>query len=111
MEGQMPTKPSQMSWKKTFVQIRSTLRTLRGFMRVCEGLIIKWQKAHYEEGYRGKRKDTEADSDKSKRPRAGSSSVIVKAGEYCEGCGKPRHKRETCQLTGHPDYNEKGQRI
>ena len=36
----------------------SEQRTLRGFMRVCEGLIIKWQKAHYdevlrEEGYRG----------------------------------------------------------
>ena len=86
--------------------------TLRGFMRVCEGLIIKWQKAHYNEVVRGgKRKETEADSDKSKRQRAGSSSVIVKAGEYCEGCGKPRHKRETCQLTGHPDYNEKGQWI
>ena len=84
--------------------------TLRGFMRVCEGLIIKWQKAHYDEVVRGgKRKDTEADSDKFKRQRAGSSSVIVKAGEYCEGCGKPRHKRETCQLTGHPNYNEKGQ--
>ena len=83
--------------------------TLRGFMRVCEGLIIKWQKAHYDEVVRGgKRKDTEADSDKSTRQRAGSSSVIVKAGEYCEGCGKPRHKRETCQLTGHPNYNEKG---
>jgi hypothetical protein len=74
--------------------------TLRGFMRVCEGLIINWQKAHYE--------DTEADSDKFKRQRAGSSSVVVKAGEYCEGCGKPRHKRESCQLTGHPNYNEKG---
>ena len=74
--------------------------TLRGFMRVCEGLIIKSQKAHYDEVVRGgKRKDTEADSDKFKRQRAGSSSVIVKAGEYCEGCGKPRHKRETCQLT------------
>jgi hypothetical protein len=28
----------------------------------------------------------------------------VKAGEYCEGCRKPRHKREK----GHPNYNEKG---
>ena len=35
----------------------------------------------------------------------------MKAGEYFEGCGKPRHKRETCQLTGHPKYNEKGQWI
>ena len=90
----------------------SEQRTLRGFMRVCEGLIIKWQKAHYDEVVRGgKRKDTEADSDKSKRQRAGSSSVVVKAGEYCEGCGKPRHKRETCQLTGHPNYHEKGSTV
>ena len=60
-------------------------------------MIIKWQKAHYDEVVRnGKRKDTEVDSDKSKKQRAGSSSVVVKAGEYCEGCGKPRHKRESC---------------
>ena len=32
----------------------------------------------------------------------------MKAGEYCEGCGKQRHKRESCQLTSHPNYNEKG---
>jgi hypothetical protein len=29
-------------------------------------------------------------------------------GEYCEGCGKQRYKRESCQLTSHPNYNEKG---
>jgi hypothetical protein len=39
-------------------------------MRVCEGLIIKWQKAHYDEVVRGgKRKNAEADSDKAKRQR------------------------------------------
>ena len=65
-------------------------------MRVCEGLIIKWQKAHYDE---------EADSDKAKRQRAESASREVKAGEHCEGCGKPRHKRESCQLAGHPNFN------
>jgi hypothetical protein len=33
-------------------------------------LIIKWQKAHYDEIVcSGKRKDTEVDSDKSKRQR------------------------------------------
>ena len=78
-------------------------------MRVCEGLIFKWQKAHYDEVVRsGKRKDTDVDSDKSKKQRAGTSSLLVKAGEYCEGCGKQRHKRESCQLTSHPNYNEKG---
>ncbi len=83
--------------------------SLQGFMRVCEGLIFEWQKAHYDEVVRsGKRKDTEVDSDKSKKQRAGSSSLVVKAGEYCEGCGKQRHKRESCQLTSHPNYNEKG---
>jgi hypothetical protein len=52
--------------------------TLQGFMRVCEGLIIKWQKAYYDEMVRsGKRKDTEVDSDKSKRQCAGSASVVV----------------------------------
>ena len=59
-----------MSWKKTLRVDKeySEKWTLRGFMRVCEGLIIKWQKAHYDEVVRGgKRKDTEADSDKSKR--------------------------------------------
>lgn len=41
---------------------------LRGFMRVYAGLIIKLQKAHYDEVVRGeKRKDSEADADKSKR--------------------------------------------
>jgi hypothetical protein len=86
--------------------------TLLGFMRVCEGLIIKWQKAHYDEMVRSdKRKDTEVDSDKSKRQRAGSASIVVEAGQYCEGCGKPHHKRESCQLTAHPNYNEKGLRI
>ncbi len=78
-------------------------------MRVYEGLIFKWQKAHYDEVVRsGKRKDTDADSDKSKKQRAGTSSSVVKAGEYCEGCGKQRHKRESCQLTSHANYNEKG---
>jgi hypothetical protein len=72
-------------------------------------LIFKWQKAHYDEVVRnGKRKDTEVDSDKSKKQRAGSSSVVVKTGKYCEGCGKPRHKRESCQLAGHPNFNQKG---
>jgi hypothetical protein len=56
----------------------------------------------------GKRKDAEADSDKFKRQRAESASGGVRAGENCEGCGKPRHKRESCQLTQHPDYSEKG---
>jgi len=56
----------------------------------------------------GKRKDTDVDSDKSKKQRVGSSSFVVKAGEYCEGCGKQCHKRESCQLTSHPNYNEKG---
>jgi len=66
--------------------------SLQGFMRVCEGLIFKWQKAHYDEVVRsGKRKDTDMDSDKSKKQRAGTSSSVVKAGEYCEGCGKQRH--------------------
>jgi hypothetical protein len=53
----------------------------------------------------GKRKDTDVDSDKSKKQLAGSSSFVVKAGEYYEGCGKQRHKRKSCQLTTH---NEKG---
>jgi len=78
-------------------------------MRVCEGLIIKWQKAHYDEVVRGgKRKNAEADSDKAKRQRTESASREMKAGENCEGCGKPRHKRESCQLAGHPNFNQKG---
>jgi len=50
----------------------------------------------------------ERDSDKFKRQRAESASREVKAGEYCEGCGKPRHKRESCQLDGHLNFNQKG---
>ena len=77
-------------------------------MRVYEGLIFKWQKAHYDEVVRsGKRKDTDGDSDKTKKQRAGTSSLGVKAGEYCEGCGKQCHKRESCQLTSHRNYNER----
>ena len=56
----------------------------------------------------GRRKDAEADSDKSKRQRAELPLGGVKAGEYCEGCGKPRHKRESCQLSEHPNFNKKG---
>jgi hypothetical protein len=83
--------------------------SLKGFMQVCERLIFKWQKAHYDEVVRnGKRKDTDGDADKTKKQRAGPSSAVMKAGEYCEGCGKPRHKRESCQLTAHPNYNKKG---
>ncbi len=59
--------------------------SLQGFMQVCEGLIFKWQKALCDEVVRsGKRKDTDVDSDKSKKQRAGISSLVVKAGEYCE---------------------------
>ena len=51
---------------------------------MCESLIFKWQKAHYDEVVRsGKRKDTDVDSDKSEKPHAGISSSVVKAGEYC----------------------------
>ena len=83
--------------------------SLQGFIRVCSGLIFKWQKAHYDEVVRnGKRKEKEVDSDKSKKQRAGSSSYVVKAGECCEGCGKQCHKRKSCLLTVHPNYNEKG---
>jgi hypothetical protein len=72
-------------------------------MRVYEGLIIKLQKAHYDEVVRGeKRKASEADADKSKRQRAESTSSGVRTGE---GCGKSRHRRESCQLS---DFNKKG---
>jgi hypothetical protein len=29
-------------------------------------------------------------------------------GEHCEGCGIPRHKRESCNLKEHPDFNKEG---
>jgi hypothetical protein len=75
-------------------------RTLRGFMRVCEGLIIKWQKAHYDEVARGRTRKRILIRPKGS---AKSASREVKAGERCEGCGKPRHKRESCQLAGYSD--------
>jgi len=29
--------------------------------------------------------------------------LIATMGEYCEGCGIPRHKQESCNLKDHPD--------
>ena len=34
--------------------------------------------------------------------------LISSMGEHCEGCGIPRHKRETCNLKEHPDFNKEG---
>jgi hypothetical protein len=63
--------------------------TLRVFLRVCEGLILKWKRT----GAGGQFQVD--DANKPKRVRA-------------EGCGIPRHRRDQCQMNDHPDWNSRG---
>ena len=84
--------------------------SLTGLLKTCEGLIVEWQKAQYNESVRGggKRKDGNQESDRDKKQRPDYPPPAFKSGEYCEGCGVPRQKREACNLTRHPDFNPKG---
>ena len=85
-----------------------TKQSLTDFLKVCEGLIVKWQKAQYNEGIRGdKRKEGHYDTERDKKQRADVTAPAFKSGEYSEGCGIPRHRRESCNLTIHPDYNQR----
>ena len=59
-----------------------------------------------------KRKEGTEEGEGTKKARGESSGyrplMIASVGEHCEGCGIPRHKRETCHLREHPDFNKEG---
>ncbi len=59
-----------------------------------------------------KRKEGNDDGEGNKKARGESSEykplMIASVGEHCEGCGIPRHRRETCHLREHPDFNKEG---
>jgi hypothetical protein len=48
------------------------------------------------------------DGSKSKRTRAEQGAYATSDDNHCEGCGIPRHRRDQCQLSDHPDWNSKG---
>ena len=51
------------------------------------------------------------EQDRDKKHRADITAPAFKSSEYCEGCGIPKHRRESGNLFDHPDYNHKGQWI
>ena len=90
-----------------------TKGTLERFLYLCEGLIVQWERLHFDSVSRGmKRKEGTDDGEGNKKARGESSGyrplMIASVGEHCEGCGIPRHKRETCHLREHPDFNKEG---
>ena len=56
-----------------------TKQSLTDFLKVCEGLIVKWQKAQYNEGVRrGKRKEGQYDTERDKKQRANVAASAFK---------------------------------
>ena len=59
-----------------------------------------------------KRKEGNDEGEGNKKARGESTGYkplfIASVGEHCEGCGIPRHKRKTCYLREHPDFNKEG---
>jgi hypothetical protein len=43
--------------------------------------------------------------DDANKPKQGS--YATSDNNHCEGCGIPRHRRDQCQLSGHPDCNSR----
>jgi len=80
--------------------------TLEGFLYLCEGLIVQWERLHYDSGLTG----NEGEGNKKARGKStGYKPLLISSmGEHCEGCGIPRHKRESCNLKEHPDFNREG---
>lgn len=101
--------------------------TLERFLYLCEGLIVQWERLHYDSGLTG----NEGEGNKKARGEStGYKSLLIssmrellernsmfcthhlyqtcKNLEHCEGCGIPRHKRESCNLKEHPDFNREG---
>jgi hypothetical protein len=88
--------------------------TLRVFLCVCEGLILKWQRAHFDSLSRGGKRTSASgqvqvdDSSRPKRVRAEQGAYATGDNNHCEGCGIPRHRRDQCQMSDHPDWNSRG---
>ena len=48
------------------------------------------------------------DANRPKRVRAEQGAYATSDNNHCEGCGIPRHRRDQCQLSDHPDWNSRG---
>ena len=48
------------------------------------------------------------DANRSKRVRAEQGAYATSDNNHCEGCRIPRHRRDQCQLSDHPDCNKRG---
>ena len=78
--------------------------TLKVFLRVCEGLILKWQRAYFDSLIRGGKRASVSgqvhvdDANRPKRVRAEQGAYTTSDDNHCEGCGIPRHRRDQCQL-------------
>jgi hypothetical protein len=88
--------------------------TLKVFLRVCDGLILKWQRAHFDNLNRGGKRANSGgqvqgnEANRSKRTRVEPGAYTTGDNKHCERCGISRHKREQCQFSDHPDFNKKG---
>ena len=88
--------------------------TLKVFLRVCEGLILKWQRAYFDSLSRGGKRVSVSgqvhvdEASKPKRARAEQGAYATSDDNHCEGCGIPRNRRDQCQLSDHPDWNSRG---
>ena len=67
---------------------------------------MQWERLHYDSGLTG----NEGEGNKKARGEStGYKSLLISSmREHCEGCGIPRHKRESCNLKEHPDFNREG---
>ena len=83
------------------------------FLYLCDGLIVKWERLHFDSVSRGmKRKEGNDEGDGNKKARGESTEykplLIASVVEHCKGCGIPCHQRETYKLKEHPDFNKEG---
>ena len=81
-------------------QNRSTLEI---FMYLCEGLIVNWERLHNDSASCGVKERGERNKKARGEVTGYKPLLIATMGEYCEGCGIPRHKQKSCNLKDHPD--------
>jgi len=70
------------------------------FLYLCDGLIVKWERLHFDSVSRGmKRKEGNDEGDGNKKARGESTEykplLIASVVEHCKSCGIPCHQRET----------------
>jgi len=89
-----------------------TKGTLERFLYLCEGLVVQWERLHFGWGMNRKEGNDEGEGNKKARGESsGYKPLLIASIEHCEGCGIPRHKRETCNLEEHPDFNKEGKYV